>query len=226
VIGVVGGIGAGKSRLGRTLAEQGATVIDADAIGHALLDQRPALEEVMRRFGPRVLDAPLAPGEAPRINRRALGALVFANRRALNDLEAILHPRMRRTFERMISRAVRGGKATAVVLDAAVLFEAGWHDMCDSVVFIDAPREQRLQRVLQERGWDAAQLDARQRSQLDLDTKRKRSDHVITNSDDERAFEAAALSFWKRFARSSGPSVRDLSSRPRSRAASPRGSHP
>jgi len=222
----VGGIGAGKSRLGSVLAERGATVIDADAIGHALLDQRPAREDVVRRFGAQILAAPFVPGETPRVNRRALGAVVFADRRALRDLEAILHPRMRRTFERVISRAVRRGETLAVVLDAAVLFEAGWHNLCDAVVFVDTPREQRLQRLRQERGWDAAQLDARERTQLDLDVKRRRADHVITNSDDPEAFEAAAESLWKHFARSTGRPGRNHPARPQPRAASSRGSRP
>src|SRR4051794_41535325 len=109
VLGLIGGIGGGKSRVAAMLAEEGAFVIDADAVGHALLDQRPVRDLVVARFGPQIL-APSADDGAdalpspPVIDRRTLGAIVFNQPAALRQLEAILHPRMRRTFERAIAR--------------------------------------------------------------------------------------------------------------------------
>src|SRR5438105_238572 len=110
VIGLVGGIGAGKSAVAAALAERGAFVLDADAVGHALLQQRPARDRVLARFGAGILDRS-GPADAPApINRRALGAIVFQHPTSLRDLEAILHPRMRQTFARAIARAVRKGE--------------------------------------------------------------------------------------------------------------------
>lgn len=197
VIGLVGGMGAGKSLAASRLAELGAQVIDADAVGHALLDQAPARNAVRKRFGEHVLAAGEAGGKAPLVDRRVLGALVFAKPEALRDLEAILHPRMKRTFERVIDRAARRGEPRAVVLDAAVLFEAGWNELCDIVVFIDAPRAERLARLAAQRGWSAETVAARERVQMPLDEKRRRSDLVLINQADPEALRAAVDAFWQ-----------------------------
>jgi dephospho-CoA kinase len=189
VIGLVGGIGAGKSSAAARLEELGAMVLDADKVGHALLDQRPVRERVVSRFGREVLVQGDAESE-PVIDRRALGAIVFADPAARKALEAIVHPWMRRTFEKAIARTIRKRAARAVVLDAAVLFEAGWDSLCDRVLFVDAPREQRLARLSAQRGWDVPALDAREKAQWPLAKKRERSDLIALNDgshDDLRA---------------------------------------
>lgn len=193
VVGLVGGIGAGKSTVAAALAERGAVVLDADAIGHALLDQTPSRELVVERFGEGVLD----PTDPSRVDRKALGAIVFADPAALKDLERILHPRMRRTFEKAIARASRRS-AQAVVLDAAILFEAGWDDLCDLVVFVDSPRDVRLARLAESRGWTAEQLEARERAQLALDEKRSRADMVVRNDGDASALGQDIEALWGR----------------------------
>src|SRR5262249_48143791 len=100
---------------------------------------------------------------------------------ALRRLEAILHPRMRRTFERAIDRAVRRGRARAVVLDAAILLEAGWNSLCDTIVLVDAPREQRLARLAEARDWSEQTLAAREAAQWPLDRKRALANLVLNN---------------------------------------------
>jgi dephospho-CoA kinase len=183
VVGLVGEIGAGKSRVAERLAARGAFVLDADAVGHALLSQRPVRERVVARFGEGILDRSADAGEGPPpIDRRALGAIVFADPAALRDLEAILHPRMRRTFERAIAREVRRGRAGAVVLDAAILLEKGWDDLCDRVVFVEAPRDERLARLEAQRGWTDEVLQARERVQWPPERKRARADAVVVNA--------------------------------------------
>lgn len=181
VIGLIGGIGGGKSLVASLLAEEGAFVIEADAVGHALLDQRPVRERVVAQFGEGILAPAGSPDAAPTIDRRALGAIVFAQPSALRQLESILHPRMRQTFARAIARAARRGRARAVVLDAAILLEAGWHTLCDRIVFVDAPREQRLARLQASRGWDDEKLRAREASQWPLDRKRALADVLVVN---------------------------------------------
>ena len=106
VLGIVGGMGSGKSRVAQLLAKRGATVIDADSVGHALLDQGPVQETLVRKFGTDILGPDLGEGTR-QIDRRALGAIVFANDDARKALEESLHPRMRTTFERVISRLSR-----------------------------------------------------------------------------------------------------------------------
>jgi dephospho-CoA kinase len=194
VLGLVGGIGAGKTAVAAAMAEQGARVLDADAIGHALLDQTPAREEVVARFGEGVL----VEGDPARVDRKRLGEIVFADPRALRDLEAILHPRMRRTFEKAIARAARRRTHRLIVLDAAILFEAGWDDLCDRVAFVEAPREVRLARLADARGWTAEQVEARERAQLSLEQKRARADFAIENSGDEGRLAADLAAAWGR----------------------------
>jgi dephospho-CoA kinase len=181
VLGLIGGIGAGKSLVAAELAKRGALVVDADAVGHALLDQTPSRHEIVRRFGPEVLDRE---ADTPRIDRRALGRIVFEDRHSLRDLEGILHPRMRKTFERAIARAVRKGAGQVIVLDAAILLEAGWDDLCDRIWYVDAPREVRLERLASQRGWTAPMLAAREQAQMPAEVKRQRADVVIQNDGD------------------------------------------
>jgi dephospho-CoA kinase len=195
VIGLVGGIGAGKSSAAAAFAGLGAMVLDADAIGHALLSQRPAFEDVVKRFGNNVV----VPGNAEtpaQIDRAKLAARVFANPAELKALERILHPRMRATFTKAIGRTVRRGQHRAVVLDAAVLFEAGWDDLCDLVLFVESPLPLRLDRVRQSRAWDAATLTAREAAQLSLEVKQQRSQGLIVNSGDLESLTQEVQRVW------------------------------
>jgi dephospho-CoA kinase len=181
VVGLIGGIGAGKSLVASLLAQKGARVLDADAVGHVLLDQTPARDEVLARFGNEVLarDRSGLPVEPPAIDRAILATVVFSEPASLKALEAILHPKMRQTFEKAIARTARKQDAPAVVLDAAILLEARWHDLCDVLVFVDAPDEARLERVKAHRGWSAEALEDREKAQRPLPEKRKRADFVV-----------------------------------------------
>ncbi|MCA9090017.1 MAG: dephospho-CoA kinase [Planctomycetaceae bacterium] len=180
LVGLIGGIGSGKS----SVADAAALVVravrlDADAVGHRAL-QQPSIQHRLREaFGPEVFDA------AGHISRRALADRVFgtdadsqANRETLNS---IVHPWIRSQHLAAIQQHTVAGDCDVLLLDAAVLLEAGWGDVCDAIVFIDAPFEQRLQRV-SKRGWDATELARREASQLSLDEKRSRADFIVDNS--------------------------------------------
>jgi dephospho-CoA kinase len=194
---VIGAIGGGKSAATARLASRGAFVLDADAVGHALLTQRPVREEVVARFGPGIL-TPSEDSEEPAvIDRRALGLLVFSDPERRRVLEGILHPRMRKTFERAIARVVRRGEAPAIVLDAAILLEAGWNTLCDRVVFVDAPRAQRLERLAAQRGWTEENLAARERAQRPLEEKRRLADMLIDNDADLAHLESCVAQLWE-----------------------------
>jgi len=184
VIGLTGGVGGGKSEVAAILAERGSAVVDADAIAHELLEDPGVRGRIVARFGDGVVTrAGLEPGAAPAIDRRVLGAIVFADPEARRALEAILHPLMRARFIAAIQREMQAGRdqAPSVVLDAAILLEAGWNDLCDLVVFVDAPRDERLRRAAHQRGWSALTFEARERAQWPCDDKRRRAALVIAN---------------------------------------------
>lgn len=217
VIGIIGEMGGGKSQAAAFMAERGALVLDADAVGHALLNQRPIRSQVVDRFGTSILTP--APDSAPEceslIDRGILGALVFAQPALLADLETILHPRMQVTFEKAIARAQRQDKVSAVVLDAAILFEAGWDSLCDIVLYVDSPRPERLARLRETRGWSEEKLALRERAQSAPEEKRRQADLVLINDGGLDRLKEEVNRFWDK----------KIASIPK-RGGSPRSDHP
>ncbi len=182
VIGLIGGIGSGKSAVAAILTARGGVVIDADGVGHGLLTDPEVRDQIVARLGDSVLDRKVRPGApGPRIDGAALGAIVFGDPAKRRELEAIVHPRMRDRFRKEIDRLTRLGEARVIVLDAAILLEAGWDDLCDRVVFVDAPRSLRQERVAEQRGWSALALESREAAQWPCDVKRSRADIVLVN---------------------------------------------
>jgi dephospho-CoA kinase len=178
VIGLVGGIGAGKSTAAAALARLGCAVIDGDAIGHRLLDSPAVRDRLRQRWGEGIF----RPDGA--VDRGRLGAIVFADgsERERKALEGILHPLIRSGIADAITRAQADAAVTAVVVDAAVLLEAGWDDLCTHLVFIEADQTTRARRATAARGWDRPTWSAREKSQISLDKKRRRCDYAIANS--------------------------------------------
>ena len=115
------------------------------------------------------------------MDRPALAARVFGNPKELAALNAILHPRLRRRMEAAIASARRDPRVPAVVMDAAVMLEAGWDDLCTHLVFVDAPAKARAERSAS-RGWSAAEWQARENSQIPLDAKRQHCYLTLDNS--------------------------------------------
>lgn len=180
VIGLVGGVSSGKSSIARWLAARRKVVIaDGDTFGHQALKDPQVKEQIRRRFGDSVFNPE---GD---VIRAALGRKVFGSTTdcvtARNDLEKLVHPRIRDAFVGTIAKARASNDVEAVILDAAVLLEAGWNELCDVVVFVETPYPQRLERASSSRGWSEERFTNREASQLALDEKRAASDHVITN---------------------------------------------
>ncbi|HUG18472.1 MAG TPA: dephospho-CoA kinase [Planctomycetaceae bacterium] len=179
VIGIVGGIGSGKSTIARAAARlKPWYVIDADGIGHAVLEVPEVRVQLKSAFGQTIFDASGA------VIRSALAERVFGFPQQENkqQLESIVHPVIRARILAAIREAEQCGQYEAVLLDAAVLLESGWRDVCSAVVYIDASFEDRLSRVRETRDWSEDQLRVREASQLSLDQKKKHSDSVISNS--------------------------------------------
>ena len=197
VIGIVGPIGAGKSSVAKILEEHGAFTLDADAIGHALIDQTPQRELVVSRFGLSILTYPpeIAPKSA--IDRSVVGEMVFGNAQALRDLEAILHPAMLRTFQKAIARESRRRRFRGVLIDAAILFEAGWDSLCDAIIFVGAPDHLRHERLQASRGWSLQKMEAREKMQWSVEKKQAGATHQLTNDGDHDALVFQTIEIWK-----------------------------
>lgn len=180
VLGITGGIASGKSQVTEILASHGALVIDADRIGHQVLEDHAVQTLLVRQFGQSVLSQ-----ETKSVDRKRVAELVFGDtpqaiqrRRAL---EAITHPPIRARIRQQLDEALRSATLRWIVLDIPLLLESGWDKSCDAVWFVDAPQDIRLQRVLV-RGWTREHFLAREASQWSVDRKRSRATHVISNS--------------------------------------------
>jgi dephospho-CoA kinase len=181
IIGLVGGIGSGKSYVAKLFGELGCFVIDSDAqVREAYRD--PAVVEAVRGWwGDQVLHADGA------VNRSAIAARVFADPAEKVRLEALLHPMVHAARAVQMEAAAKDPQVVGFVWDTPLLLEAGLGPQCDAIVFVDTPFERRLARVKARSGWDATELLRREKSQMPLDTKRSLSDHVLTNTADAAA---------------------------------------
>jgi dephospho-CoA kinase len=176
VVGLIGGIGSGKSKVAAAFAARGARVIAGDDLAHEALRQADVKERIAERWGRGVFD------ERGEVVRGKLAAVVFADPAERLALEAIVHPWIRARIRHDVEEARRDPAVPVVVLDAAIMLETGWNEICDRLVFIDAPKEERLRRVTGQRGWTADDLQARERAQLPLTEKAARADHALDNS--------------------------------------------
>lgn len=175
-IGLIGGVASGKSAVARCFTDLGAALLDADRVGHEVLREPAVIEQLVARWGPTILT------EAGEINRSAVAKIVFApgNEAEREFLNSVSHPRIGARLAAELDR-LRAAKCPAVVLDAALLLEAGWGHLCDQIVFVEVPFEQRLARA-RSRGWDVGELTRREATQLPLVEKKRRSTTWIDNS--------------------------------------------
>ena len=180
VVGLTGGIGSGKSTVAAELAHLGVPVIDADAVARrCVAPGTTALAAIVDRFGREVLRAD---GE---LDRPALAAIVFSDGSARRDLEAITHPCIREGIDADL--AALSGSASPpdlVVVEHPLLIETGSHARVDRVVVVEAPVEQRVSRLVSERGMDEADARARISAQTDDAARRAVADRVIINDGD------------------------------------------
>jgi dephospho-CoA kinase len=190
-IGLIGGIGAGKSVVRAELAAIGAEVIDADRVGHSVYEPgAPGFTAVVGAFGPDVVDA------EGRIDRRRLGALVFADAAKLAQLNAIVHPLIRSEIERQLEELRREGRVLAAVVEAAILLEAGWDSLVDEIWLVVAGREKVIERLAAGRGLSAAEVEARLARQMSDAERRRRADVVIENDGSLEDLRARVRAAW------------------------------
>ena len=187
-MGLVGGIGSGKTALARWVSQHDPIeVLDGDQLGLHALEEPTLARSVLDRF-PQARSTDNANTTNPnhQVNRPALAGIVFGDdresRSARNDLEAIVHPFIRGRLQDLIHEHRGRSDCEGILVDAAVLLEAGWNDLCDHVVFVDAPEALRLSRVNATRDWTRSDYLARQSSQWPLERKQHASDTTLDNS--------------------------------------------
>jgi dephospho-CoA kinase len=172
-VGLTGGIGSGKSEVGKIFAGLGALVIDADELAReALAPGSAGLVRIAERW-PQVLRGD---GE---LDRAALAAIIFADANAREFVNGIAHP-----FVRERSAALEGSARPGqiVVHDVPLLFEVGFYKQCDANVLVVAPREQRIARVIARSGLSRAEVERRMDAQIDPERARMLADYTIENN--------------------------------------------
>ncbi|MBV8444881.1 MAG: dephospho-CoA kinase [Candidatus Dormibacteraeota bacterium] len=190
LIGLTGGIATGKSTVAGMLARRGAAIVDADELAREVVEPgRPALQAVVSRFG----DSVVQPDG--RLDRTALGQLVFSDEAARRDLERITHPAINELMQQRIAEHF-ARDAPAVIADIPLLFEKRRQDMFEGVLLVWAPRAVQLQRMLQRDAIDESSAAARLAAQLDIDDKRALATWVIDNSGTITATQVQADSWW------------------------------
>ncbi|MBN6188025.1 dephospho-CoA kinase [Aneurinibacillus sp. BA2021] len=176
VVGLTGGIACGKSTVSRMLAERNARIIDADIIAREVV--RPgedAWSLIIKRFGRDIL----LPTEE--LDRVKLGSIVFADEKARLDLNAIVHPAVRKRMRQLTEDAKAEGVAL-IVLDIPLLYESKLEHMVEQIVVVYCTEAQQLERLMQRNGFAQEEAARRIASQLSIEEKKKRADYVINNS--------------------------------------------
>ena len=195
IIGLTGGIASGKSTAAAYLGEKGASVIDADKLGHQAYEpDTDAFAQVVAAFGPEVV------GADGQIDRKVLGGKVFGDPAALDRLTGIIWPEIGRLAlaEFEVARAARPD--APIVLEAAVMLEAGWEPMVDEVWVVIVEPDTAVARATARDGVEEEAVRKRIAAQLSNDERRAKADIVIDNSGDEAALLVQLDAQWKRIA--------------------------
>lgn len=194
VVGLTGGIGCGKSEVRRRLDEAGLAMIDADSLARDISETNPGVVSAIKQaFDAGVYD------EHDHLRRKELAEIVFSDRKKLEILNGIIHPRVISAVERRIQSLQDEGKKIAVV-EAALHYEVNWNAAMDVMVVVSAPMAKRLVWLKQRDRLSDEDIKKRIASQLPLEEKVRRADYVIENTGDLKQLEEAVANLltWLR----------------------------
>ena len=190
IIGILGGVGSGKSTVAAELGKLGCQVIDADKIAHELLDEPKVKKKITASFGDTVLDS------AGKIDRKRLANVVFADGDKLSLLNGIIHPFVLARVERLIARYSHQPEAKAIVLDMPLLVEVGWDKRCDRLIFVDCKQQLRRERAKKIGLFDENCVKIRENFQISLDKKVGLADNVVNNNSDFSALAKQVVAIF------------------------------
>lgn len=191
LIGLTGGIGSGKSTVAEMLAERGAHVVDADRVAHEIYAPHTlGYERILERFGPGVL------ADDGTVDRAALGAIVFRDREALEDLNAIVHPLVRAEVARRVAEIVSEEPTAVVVIEAALMTETGWLGGAGRLWAVVADPDVVTERLVRLRHMDPDDVRLRMGAQAGNEARRRAATLVIENDGTLLDLEAEVQSAW------------------------------
>ena len=191
-IGLTGGIGSGKSTVAGMLGELGAPIMDADKVAHTTYAPGgPAYDAVIAAFGRTVIAADGT------IDRKQLGAIVFGKPDELKRLTSIVWPATNESIRANVAELRRKGETMPIVVEAAILIEAGWHRLFDEIWLVRASRSQVLERIERQRGLKPAETEARIAAQLSDDERAKHATLIIENSGSLDELRATLKKTWQ-----------------------------
>ncbi len=204
-VGLTGGIASGKSTVAGMLRDLDCPVLDADTLGHELLEQgQDAYNEVVREFGQEILDA------HGNVDRGKLGHIIFADAQKRARLNQILHPRILDVVRKWFAAQGHPGGPELAVVEAALIIEAGYNKELDQVIVCWCPPEQQLQRLV-ERGLTAEQARLRIAAQMPMEEKRRLADETIDCSGSLAETERQVMDVVKRLSRPAAPAGGNIS---------------
>ena len=176
IIGILGGIGSGKSTVAEEFVKLGCRKIDADKIAHELLDEPVVKEQVVSSLGKAILDS------AGKIDRKKLADIAFVDGNKLSAINKIIHPYVFKRAEELIKQYSRQNQVKAIVLDMPLLVEIGWDKRCDRLIFVDCKRQLRVARAKKPGFFNKNQHKIRENFQISLDNKHNIADNIIDNN--------------------------------------------
>jgi dephospho-CoA kinase len=176
IIGILGGVGSGKSTVAAEFAKLGCAVIDADKTAHNLLNNRDLRKKAVARFGRGFLK------RGGKIDRRKLAGIAFASAKNLAALNKIIHPLVLQQVRELIKKANGQRKVAAIVLDMPLLAEVGWQKRCDRLIFVKCRRQIRVKRAKKAGILNLEKLKFREKFQISLDKKKSIADNTIDNN--------------------------------------------
>lgn len=192
LIGLTGGIGSGKSTIARRLKDLGATIIDADQVARKVVEPgQPALAELIATFGSEILNADGT------LNRGALGEKVFVDKSALEKLNSIVHPAVKKETDLLFSQA---GSNEIVIYDVPLLVETDNSYTFEHIIVASAPENIRVERLMEHRGMTESEALSRIQSQAPEEERLKIADTVIDTSASLDHTYAQVDAFWQRLA--------------------------
>jgi len=179
IIGIVGGIGSGKSTVAAAFGAAGGAVIDADAIAHTLLLREDVRARLIDTLGAGIL------GSNGLIDRAVLAKVAFGQPETLKLLTDVLHPLVLERTEALIEEYQAASDVEGIVLDMPLLLEVGWEKKCDFLIFVDCCEKKRRLRIKKNAKIDIEQLKIRENFQISLDKKRQKAHYRVTNNSDK-----------------------------------------